>query len=640
MSRRGAILVFVSVLGHSLFLGLGAPRQRPFIALAAHDVTTPVVNVAHPFVRKTLAQEARRTLVQKARVDRARNRLQLGKFLLEANRIDAEEAGHIFDMGNAASRYEERVADLRRELRDDDRLLAAVPVVFGDLRYYGQPGEWMVDALLEGGGNCQQISHLIVAAIHDVGRENDALLRFYGKPMADGVTHLAAIGVEKGVEHDLLTGKPALLKGARFAADELVEVYARAHDLAPPLEKPGGGGNSGGEQAEEDPQKTSFAAGFPPNDDRFPGSLPLYSAQAVRASNDGQTEALDPSYLLEEARNCAYSVRMAALSPPLLDIERPGLAAQEPLSVEAVRTPNLQKIEREADLLRGAETLSKDPHADLADRLMSYACLASLGEIAAVDFSLVGERRLAKTALEARARGKEEGKKALAAIAWTTDEGGKTARRLSVDYAGRAWLLLFLEGGSEVVLHLNAAASADDWGRISSMAALVLFPETRGAALLALQQWSLRDQVDVMHEVFHAHDHLRPWATNYELEAPRYSDPTTEIFVRAYRVFRGLAFRLWEGQRDVQESLTAFQREAETAKLPPAWQAAMLDYFSRNTLGLFAQRPNGFSVVPVLAAEVRRSAETSLDPLRRQLGYLQAEGRLDARTLADAFRLR
>ena len=61
---------------------------------------------------------------------------------------------------------------------------------------------------------------------------------------------------------------------------------------------------------------------------------------------------------------------------------------------------------------------------------------------------------------------------------------------------------------------------------------------------------------------------------------------------------------------------------------------------ARNTLGLFAQRPNGFSVVPVLAAEVRRSAETSLDPLRRQLGYLQAEGRLDARTLADAFRLR
>jgi hypothetical protein len=155
-----------------------------------------------------------------------------------------------------------------------------------------------------------------------------------------------------------------------------------------------------------------------------------------------------------------------------------------------------------------------------------------------------------------------------------------------------------------------------------------------------MQQWSLRDQVDVMHEVFHAHDHVRPWATNYELEAPQNGDPTTEIFIRAYRVFRGLAFRLWEGQRDVQESLAAFSREAEAARLPPDWQAAMLDYFARNTLGLFAQRPAGFSVVPILAAEVRRHSATSLDPLRRQLGYLEAEGRLDARALADAFRLR
>ena len=37
---------------------------------------------------------------------------------------------------------------------------------------------------------------------------------------------------------------------------------------------------------------------------------------------------------------------------------------------------------------------------------------------------------------------------------------------------------------------------------------------------------------------------------------------------------------------------------------------------------------------------INRNKDPSLDPLRKQIAYIEAEGRLDARTLADAFRQR
>lgn len=645
MSRRGSALVLVSLLGHALFLGLGAPRPRVFVRTLEGHATAPIASVAANLEKTTIAQEARRALVASARVDRARNRLRLGKFLIEANRIDAEEAGQSFDVGDAAARYESRVADLRAALREEERLVLAVPRVFGDLRYYGQPGGRMVDALFEGGGSCEQIAHLVVAAAHDVGQADAVALRFYGKPMPDGATHLAPIGLEKGEEHDLMSGKPALLKGSRIAADELVEVYARAHDLAPPLAgKTGGASTTAGEPEKEKapaaPQRPTLAAGFPPNEDVYPGSLPLYAAHAVQSPLDATLEPEDPTFFREQARHCAYSVRMAALSPPTIDVDREAVSGPEGLHVEPVRSPNPLKLEREAILLRAAEDLALDPAADLADKLMSFACLAALGDIASVDFTLAGEPRLAKASVEAKERGREAGKKALAEIQWSSDEGSRAARRLGVDYAGRTWLLLFLEGGGDVVLDLTQRATRDDWGRVSAMAALVLSPNTRGKALAAMEQWAIHDQVEVMHEVFHAHDHLRPWATNYDLERPLDGSPVTDRFVRAYRVFRGLAFRLWEGQRDVGEALSALAGEAREARLDPAWEAAMLDYYARNALGLYAQREGGFSIVHVLATAAKQNGHPSLDPLRRQIAYVEAEGRLDARTLADAFRLR
>ncbi|MFO0758430.1 MAG: hypothetical protein U0359_18200 [Byssovorax sp.] len=639
--------VILSVLGHALLLGVGAPRARPAALL-----TPARAGLAAP-ARAALARvditEARRALVEKARADKDRGALLLGRFLIEGNRLDAEEAGQRFDAAEALARYEERLKDLVEALRDGEPLTLAVPRLFGDLRYYGQPGGRMGDALLDGGGSCEQVAQLIVASMHDAGKPAEAALRFYGQPMPDGVTHLAPVAVEGDLEQDLMTGKPALRKGSRIAAADLVEVYARAHGLAPALPrdaraegKRGGRGAGEGEGDGSGPSstpstsstKTTLAAGFPPNADRYPGSLPLYSARAVRGPEEAGDEPEDPAFASEQARQCAYVVRMAALTPLTIDVER----RAGPIQIEAVRVPKPLRLEREAQVLRAAEDLADNPASDDADRLMSWACLASLGDMAAVDFTLAGEARLANAAIEAARRGKDAGKAKLAAIAWSSDQGARLAQRLGVDYGGRNFLLLFLEGGGDVVFELVRRAPREDWGRVSSMAALVLFPPTRARALAAIEPWSLRDRVDVMHEVFHAHDHLRPWAPNYDLDLPPGAGAEAARFTAAYAVFRRLAFRLWEARLDPGETLEALAREARARGLDATWEAAMLDYYARNTLGLAAQRPSGFEVVPALAAAARKNAHPSLDPLRRQLALLEAGGRLDPRTLADAFR--
>ncbi|MDC0740357.1 hypothetical protein [Polyangium mundeleinium] len=642
MSRRALATVILSVLGHGLFLGFGAPRMREAPRTIASPATSPITSTAEALARNERTREARRALVEAARIDRKKGRLALGRFLLEANRIDAEEAGEELDMAEALTRYEDRLSRLREALREGDPVTLAVPWAYEDIKYYGQPGGRMADALLDGGGSCEQVAQLVVASVFDVGRPAEVALRFYGKPMADGVAHLAPIAIRGKEEHDLMAGTPAAPGGSRVAPDELVEIYARVHGLAPPIAAaPGGGGGSGKEAAppasaeptDAASSRPSLAAGFPPNADAYPGTLPLYAVRAVKQPGEAGDVLEDPSFAAEGARHCAYFLRMASLSPPTIEVE-------QSVAFEPFPTPRPQRLEREAFLLRVALDLAKSPQADAADRLMSFACLTALGEVAGTDFTLAGERRLAHAAVTTGKQAREAGEKALASIRWSSEEGAQIVKRIETEYAGRSWVLLFLKGGGDVVLDLTLRSPRESWGRVNALGALVLFSETRLRAIEATATLSPRDQIDVMHEVFHAHDHLRPWATNFDLEAPPNASPTVLRFVRAYRVFRGVAFRLWEGQREAGETLAALREESRAAGLDPTWEAAMIDYHARNVLGLYAQRPAGFEVVAALVEATRGNLDPSLDPLRKQLAYITAEGRLDARTLADAFRMR
>jgi hypothetical protein len=145
-----------------------------------------------------------------------------------------------------------------------------------------------------------------------------------------------------------------------------------------------------------------------------------------------------------------------------------------------------------------------------------------------------------------------------------------------------------------------------------------------------------------MHEVFHAHDHMRPWATNVELgAAPELlaaspGEGAGATFRRVYGVFRGLAWRLWEGHRSVDEVLHALREEARRSGIDAAWEAALLEYCSRNALGLYSQRESGMAVAMAIKDAVAKNTHPSLATLSRQLDYIELQGRLDARTLADA----
>ncbi len=642
MPRRLVATALLSLLAHALLLG-SAPRREPRPAPPLLRAFGPALVAANETaLRPERLRQEREALIHEAREALRRGKLQLGAFLLRAGRIDAEEMRLDYDLEQASARYEERVADLREALRDDE-LRFAVPKVFGDLRYYGQPGGLMGQALLEGGGSCEQIASLVAAAVYDLGRSSEIALRYYGGVMEDGAAHITPIAIAEGEELDLMSGRPAVHKGVVLRPEELVEAYARAHGFGPRLAASGAG--SGKEAHAEKgtsslPARPTLIAGMPPNDDRYPGALPLFAARALQDPSEAamMEESGEPMEPRDRARNCAYFVRLAFLRPPSLAVE-PGALAKSGFGVELYRMPNPQKLEREALLLHDAERLAQDTKSDATDRLMGWACLAALGDMASIDFALAGERRLASLALGKHKLARQEGKKAIAEIPWSSEEGKRIGRRLSEEFGGRTWILLALEGGDAIVLDLAQRARSEDWGRISALAALLVYPPTEQRAYALVEGLSPSDQIEVMHEVFHAHDHMRPWASNFRFDdaaQPAQDTKKGAEFSRIYRVFRAMASRLWEGQREVDEILVALERESNEAGLSPVYRAALLEYLGRNALALHMRRSSGFAVAMVLKQAIEKNGHPSLAQIKRQIAFIETQGRLDARTLVDA----
>lgn len=664
MARRAGPAIVLSLVAHAGALaGLlatarpAAPTEARPEARSIAEAVLAKAAAARGAARKRGELAAERVaLVEAARAERAAGRLRLGAFLLEASRLDAEEAGVELDAARAREAYAARVAALQDALAKKVAVADAVPAAFGDLKYYGKPGGLMASALVDGGGSCEQVSQVVAAAVHDAGRPREVALRYYGGVMEDGAAHITPVALERDDERDLMTGQPVLPGGVRVAADELVEVYARAHGLAPkpagtasPSAAAGrdaaagarrGSGRAAGERARdgaEAERRPTLIAGLPPNADRFPGSLPLYAARAVRDPERDPALSGDPESVELEAKHCAYFLRIAMLAPPVVDVTSGDGAAA--FGVEPRRVPVPLKLEREAVLLRAAETVAGRPETEPVDRLMAWACLAVLGEAASLDFALAREYGLARDAARAHDRGIREGKAALAAIAWSGEEGALAAKKLSAEYGGRSWVLLALEGGDRVVMDLVTRDGPESWGRISAMAALVVWPGTRSKAIDLVARLPLADQVAVMHEVFHAHDHMRPWASTFELDGAVAESPGAAQFLTSYRVFRGLAWRLWEVHGPAADTLAALEREAAGVALDRAWQAALLEYYANNALGLFSQRAGGIAIVPLLRAATEKNPHPSLDPLRRRLAFLAEQADLDVRAVADAMRI-
>src|SRR5262249_34691332 len=125
-----------------------------------------------------------------------------------------------------------------------------------------------------------------------------------------------------------------------------------------------------------------------------------------------------------------------------------------------------------------------------------------------------------------------------------------------------------------------------------------------------------KSQVDVMHEIFHAHDHVRPWASSYALDDDM---PEGRELRRVYRVFRALGSRFWEGQRPIDQTVAASARDVREAGLDPEWEALLLDYYGKNLLGIYQTREGKADMVRILAHAVGQNRHPALDPLRRRL---------------------
>jgi hypothetical protein len=614
--------------------------EAPARAIEARTASATITDRIESDARQANVDAARRRLVEEARTARREHRLRLGDFLMRAAEIDADEAARAFDRDKVSALYAERTRDLERAL-DAEPLPRAIAHVFSDLRYVGIPGGAMADALLDRGGSCEQLATLVAAAAHDVHAGDRVALRFYGGIGADGVAHVTAIAKDKDGDFDLLAGAKVLPGGAQIDAEELVEIYARTHGLAPMLEAATAATGHTDEPRGAAPPKgrASLADGFPANNDVFPGALPMFAQHGIAPPSDdeeGAQAGADPIAGRARAHDCALYVRMAVLDPPQMEAET--TLGDVTIEARPARAPS--QLELRAMMLEGAREIAADRVSTKAERLMADACAKVLSDELALDFSLAGDRTLAARAMTTSKEAREAGDKELASIPWPSAEGARVRADLAQHFAGQTWLLLALNGGDALVLALADEAKADDWGHVEGLAALVVNPLTRARGLARVGALPMREQIDVMHEIFHAHDHARPWASNYDLGEASPGEAREALAFRAlYGVFRGLAYRLWEGKRDTATTLAALRTEAKQAGLSDEDRAALFEYFARNVLGIHQNRPDGIDVVAALVTALREERSPALALLNRRLNEILARGKLDAVTLSDAWRL-
>ena len=623
---RTAGALFSLVLHGSLVLGLALAFPEPESLEVARAGLSAVRTVADTLARPLRAQAQRSRLVEDARVSRRGGTLQLGAFLLAANQIDAEEEGTPFDLESAAERYRVRVASLRKALQTEpiDR---AVPVVFGDLRYAGLPGGRVGDLLLAGSGSCEPLSQLVASALYDAGVGDVARLRHYGGLDA-GVSHLAPVATVGGVERDLSAGRPSARGGRAFAASELVEAYARAHDLGGDGASPvasthlsssasdGGHANGGGEETSAlfgaIVKTRTMSSGYPPNDDRFEGSLPLYSDRAIAEAHDDDNASRGakngsrdppPDGDADLARTCSFLLRVGELDPPratALIGDR-----DEPIELTLHRVPSREGLERTAGLIAEVERARSRVESDPIQRVVALGCLVGLYDRASLEFSLSREADVARRAVLEAKKARAEGAAVIASLKLASDSGkGGRARLLEQSSLG-SWVLLYLDGGADVVLRLAAEAGDDSFATVGFVAALIVDPLTRARGLALAASKPLDAQIAIMQELAHAQDNARPWSATYdpELSSEGQSEAVAS-FVATYGVLRPIAWRLWEAPVPPGEAIGAILEQAKRADLPEKTTRILVAYYVQNEIWFYGRRDDGQRILAELDAAV------------------------------------
>lgn len=569
--------------------------------------------------------EKRVALVRRARAALAKNDLALGVFLLEANAIDAEEEGKTLDLERARGLYGDRVKDLRARLeaKDAPGIEEVVPAVFEDLSYSGIPGGRMAETLLERSGSCEPLSHLIAAALYDAGVRKRSFLRFYGGKVA-GISHLAPMLVtlddagKPSAAHDLVTGSDGPAEGALFPATELVEVYARAHgvDAKDASDNPFAEGQvvqarrhttdpkAGPFSLASVPRTRTLSSGYPVNDDKFVGALPLFSERAVRAPSP--SEPGEAGFSTPPAP-CAVYLHIAWLDPPHV---RTGSAGDA--WVDLVRLPSSETLDRLATTIQTVE--ASEPRANLSQELATTTCLTALYDRAALLFSLSGKPDVGERAARSANAARREGEKALTRLA-ALPPADRLATLVELDEAtmGRAWTLMFLPGAeSALTEYFREGPTA--FRKVLPLVALLVQPRTRERAAVLAESMPVAEWVDVMAELVHAHDNARPWSVIHPLgfEADLVSDAR---FLRTYKVFARVAWRLWEAGSPPDDVVGELIAEGHAQALSADELAMIARYYLKNYVLIETSREGGQGRIARAAAVLEAAGLPGLSAL-------------------------
>jgi hypothetical protein len=644
---RIAVAVALSVIAHGIFGAVpDGEDARPRPLLQTRRGVHHEVSASSAILRRVAAEVMRLAWYASARRDAGAGRLQLGATLLRANAIDAYAEGAPFDLQAALVAYEARRARFRElQASEVGDVREATFTTFADLTYAGTPGGRMGDLILRGRGACEPLSHLVVSVLFDEGIAG-AGFRYYGGAIG-GVTHLAPVLRTERGDFDLMSGDRAMPGGVAFDPAELIEAYARAHGLidAPPRLASLDAGVFGSIAA-----TTTLSAGYPPNTTRFEGAFPLFAEQAMRpiaapagssAAPGGRTYRHD-TLLGDDFPHCTSLLRLASLDDVAIPFETPSGAAS--ISVELAPRP--EALERIAGLALSLEVYRDDE--DPVVRIAALACLAGVYKRAARDFAVAGKDEIAARAARETRRAQHDGAALIAPRLRTPEARDALLARFDSEAPGESWALLFLPGGGDLFEEglPRRAALADGAvprppleeasSRILLAAALIVAPETRAATIRSLVKLSPGDRVEVMHEIFGAHDARRPWSSSYEITAPPglEEDP----FVQANAVFRRMAWAMWDADRPPLETLDALKRDLDAAPETDPLRAALFSYFVKNTIAHAVIKKRDRSVVDAIATWLRDNHVRGVERSIAVLDAMRASPRFDLQALADAMR--
>jgi len=395
-------------------------------------------------------------LIAWGREHRKAGTLQLGEFLLRAADIDAAALGNELDLAEARKRYQAGVTKFERAIITED-VGTAFQRAFGHLHYQSIGGS-MADALIEGGGACEQIAHLGAATLYDAGLKNSAFVQYYG----GGVGHLAPIYLYGSEAYDLMGRDLAKPGGIRLPAAELIEVYARAHGL-------GTGPKHRGDEGWSDGRAT-FAGGYPPNDDAYSTVVPIFASSAFGSAFGGhsvddtrETGWYCPLYRYRELRPWTAAVLSTAHQP--YEIELRETPTDHALALTAY---HLARLEQRLPKLEGV------------DELLALACVSRTYESLAVDFVLANKMPISRIASKRAISVRDRASKRFRDFEWTD----KTRLELMSSYHN--WLLMMLPDGRKLLLDVAKQLAPEQFYRWSHMLVWLLRDDSTRSGAIAL----------------------------------------------------------------------------------------------------------------------------------------------------------